>query len=102
MHIKSLIVAVLCGVLVAAVGASSALAGEITGNAKWIAGSEEAPLKGHSSCAYSGQNDEFVLGDESAARTQSWGQNVSASTPVVGGGAGIPGFACNPTRSFEE
>ena len=86
-----------CVVATAGLGAGSALAGEITGNGKWIAGSEEAPLNGRSECAFSGQNDEFVLdvpGDWD--RSQSWGQ---IARHLEGGHRGAPGFACNPTRS---
>ena len=57
---KRLLVAALCAAAVTGVGASGALAGEITGNGKWIAGSETAPLNGKSECAYSGRNDENV------------------------------------------
>ena len=42
---------------VSGLGASSALAGEITGNGEYIAGSNAAPLNGKSNCAYSGQED---------------------------------------------
>jgi hypothetical protein len=72
-----------------------ALAGEITGKGKWIAGSEAAALHGKSECAYSGQNDEHVLGDSSAPRTQSWGQIVREVGPLGGG----PGRACNPAKA---
>jgi hypothetical protein len=90
--------AVVCAAALAGLSAGSALGGEITGNGKWIAGSEEAPLNGKSECAFSGQNDEFVLGDESAPRAQSWGQVVKAFGPL----GGVPGEACNPTSGSEE
>lgn len=94
---KKLAVAV-CAVAVAGLSAGSALAGEITGNGKWIAGSEEAPLHGQSECAFSGQNDEFHLfPNEDWPRTQSWGQVVREVGPL----GGAPGVACNPTRSGE-
>jgi hypothetical protein len=92
---KRMLVAALCAAAAASLSAGPALAGEITGNGKWIAGTEEAPLNGKSECAYSGQNDEHVLGDESAARAQSWGQLVAEAGPMGGG----PGFACNPARA---
>jgi len=92
---KRLLAAALCAAAVTGVGASGALAGEITGNGKWIAGSEEAPLNGRSECAYSGQNDEFVLGEPgNHTRTQSWGQIVRFVGPI--GGAA---FGCNPNRA---
>lgn len=92
---KHLLAVVVSATALAGVSAGSAFAGEITGNGKWIAGSEEAPLHGKSECAFSGQNDEFVLGDESAPRTQSWGQIIRAAGPL----GGVPGVACNPAKS---
>lgn len=94
---KRLLATALCAAAVTGLGANAALAGEITGNGKWIAGSEAAPLHGKSECAYSGRNDEFVLnvpGDW--GRTQSWGQIVREVGPL--GGAA---FGCNPNRAAE-
>ncbi len=88
-----------CVAAVASVGAGSAFAGEITGNDKWIAGSDEVPLNGRSECAYSGQNDTFT-GDPAVpdadgfTRTQSWGQVIRNAGPL--GGAA---FGCNPNRA---
>jgi hypothetical protein len=85
---------------VGGLSAAPAFAGEITGNGKWIAGSEEAPLQGKSDCAYSGQNDTFS-GDPSVpdadgfTRTQSWGQVIRSAGPL----GGVPGEACNPAKS---
>lgn len=92
-------VVALCAASVVGLSAGSALAGEITGNGKWIAGSPDAPLNGRSECAYSGQNDDNLPTD---ARAQSWGQIVNA-TVRAGGPApgGVPGTACNPTRAGE-
>lgn len=90
---KRMLAAALCAAAVASLSAGPALGGEITGKGKWIAGTEEAPLNGKSECAYSGLNDENVLGDTSAPRAQSWGQLVAEEGPMGGG----PGFACNPT-----
>jgi hypothetical protein len=95
---KRIVAAAICAVGVMSLTAGSAFAGEITGNGKWIAGSEEAPLQGASECAYSGQNDEYQLGDESAPRTQSWGSDFASQ----GAHVGIPGTACNPTSGEEE
>ena len=97
---KKLIAAV-CALTLAGLTTGPALAGEITGNGKWIVGSPDLPLNGSSECAYSGQNDEFHLfPNEDWPRTQSWGQNVrgavQAGAPAPGG---VPGFACNPTRA---
>ena len=93
---RSLLAAALSAAAVTGIGANAALAGEITGNGKWIAGTEEAPLNGRSECAYSGQNDEFVLGVAGDhGRTQSWGQIIRYAGPLGGG----PGEACNPTKA---
>lgn len=88
----------LCAAAALGLTGGSAFAGEMTGNGKWIAGSEEAAIHGKSECAYSGQNDEFHLfPNEGWPRTQSWGQIIAEAAPVVGGHVGVPGFACNPT-----
>jgi hypothetical protein len=92
---------VACTAAVVGVGAGSAFAGEITGNGKWIAGSETAPLQGKSECAYSGVNDNFVLGNDvpdadGFTRTQSWGQVARQTHGALGG---VPGTACNPIKS---
>jgi hypothetical protein len=102
LRIKGFCVAVFVAVAFAAVGVSSAFAGEITGNGKWIAGSESAPLHGKSACAYSGRNDNSVLGnplpdEDGFTRTQSWGQVIRNAGPL----GGVPGTACNPTKATE-
>ena len=67
--------AVSAAALVLSLSAGAALAGDITGTGKYIAGTDAAPLNGQSHCAYSGLNDEYyILGDLSAPRTQSWGR----------------------------
>jgi hypothetical protein len=99
-----LFAAVFVLVAVGAVGASAAFAGEITGSGKWIAGSESAPLSGKSACAYSGLNDNYVLGnpvpdEDGFSRTQSWGQ-LDRATRVFLTSIGLnPGIACNPTKA---
>jgi hypothetical protein len=92
---KRMLGAVIGVTAIMSMSAGPALAGEITGNGKWIAGTEEAAVHGKSECAYSGQNDEYVLGDSSAPRTQSWGQIVAEVGPLGGG----PGQACNPAKA---
>jgi hypothetical protein len=93
-------------VVFAAVGASSASAGEITGSGKWIAGAETAPLKGKSACSYSGLNDNYVLGnplpdEDGFLRTQSWGQLDQATRAFLTVLGVNPGTACNPTKAVE-
>ena len=97
-------VVAVCAAAVVAVGASAASAGEITGNGKWIAGSEAAPLNGRSECAYSGQNDNFVLGNpvpdaDGFTRTQSWGQVGQEGRAFLTSIGLNPGIACNPSKS---
>ena len=100
LRLKKVGVAVVAVAALATVGVGSAFAGEITGNGKWIAGSESAPLHGKSDCAYSGVNDNYVLGNpipdaDGFTRTQSWGQVIRNAGPL----GGVPGTACNPTRA---
>jgi hypothetical protein len=100
LRLKKVGVGVVAATMLATVGVGSALAGEITGSGKWIAGSESAPLHGKSDCAYSGLNDNYVLGNptpdaDGFTRTQSWGQVIRNAGPL----GGVPGTACNPTRA---
>jgi len=91
-------------VVLFAFSAGAAFAGEITGNGKYIAGSDSAPLHGNSPCAYSGQEDlQFVEGNGKGVpgHAQSWGQIVRQSGGVAGiGGAGPNG--CNPHLGSDE
>ena len=94
-----LLAAAVC-VAVTGLGAASAFAGEVTGNGRYIAGSNAAPLNGKSECAYSGLNDNYVFGNplpdaDGFTRTQSWGQVVRNAGPL----GGVPGTACNPTKA---
>jgi hypothetical protein len=96
---KRLLALAMCVAAIAGTS-GSAFAGEITGSGKWIAGSESAPLNGKSDCAYSGLNDNYVLGNpipdaDGFTRTQSWGQVVRNAGPL----GGVPGTACNPTKA---
>jgi hypothetical protein len=100
LRFKKIGVALVAAAALATVAAGSAFAGEITGSGKWIAGSESAPLNGKSDCAYSGLNDNYVLGNpvpdvDGFTRTQSWGQVIRNAGPL----GGVPGSACNPTRA---
>ena len=104
MGVRRLVAVAGCIVAVVGVGAGSAFAGEITGNGKWIAGSETAPLNGKSECAYSGQNDNWVLGnpvpdEDGFSRTQSWGQVGQEGRAFLTSIGLNPGNACNPSKS---
>ena len=97
--------ALAAAMLVASVGASSVLAGEITGNgrslkvenSKWGTG-----LHARSFCAYSGQNDipDSTDPHNPPGRVQSYGfsfarNGLKALVPS-------PSVGCNPTAGFEE
>ncbi len=90
--------------LVLGLGATTALAGEVTGNGRLL------EVNGRSACAYSGQEDlQFFTDDEDTvardeavrgdpAHAQSWGQIPKAvrdSLPAEF----HPGMSCNPTRA---
>jgi len=101
---KKLLASAVCAVAFAGTTSTAAVAGEITGNGKWIAGSEAAPLNGRSECAFSGLNDNYVLGNpvpdaDGFTRTQSWGQLDQATREFLTSIGVSPGTACNPTTS---
>jgi len=73
------------------------IAGEITGNGKWIAGSPDAPLHGKSSCAYSGRQDDPTETDFRNPLAQAWGLLEKAVRTFLTSIGGNPGVACNPT-----
>jgi hypothetical protein len=72
MRTRSFVAAAVCAAAVIGATAGPAVAGEITGNGK------PTPIKerANSICAFSGQNDEFQLGELGAPRVQSFGQIV--------------------------
>ena len=90
--------------LLTALMTTTVLAGEITGNGQL------KEVKGHSECAYSGQEDlqwyfddadtlpkpEATRGDP--GHSQSWGQAKPAWDFLISIGL-HPGIACNPTKS---
>jgi len=77
----------------------TALAGEITGNGKWIAGSPDAPLNGKSECAYSGRQDDPGEPPFKGVIAQSWGQMPQAVRAVLTAIGLNPGISCNPTKA---
>ena len=87
---KRLLLAALCAVVIAAMSAGPAFAGEVTGNGKETQG----PAHANSICSFSGQNDDpsGTQGEGPGGRTQSYGQDVrngSISPHVFN-----PGDAC--------
>jgi hypothetical protein len=103
---RSRVAVAFCTAAVAAVGAGAALAGESTGNGRYINGSDSAPLHGKSACAYSGQNPEALLPTTDPhyepGRTQSWGQIPQADRAFLTSIGLNPGIACNPTKATGE
>jgi hypothetical protein len=86
---RKLFASAACTAMVAALGASPALAGEITGKGK------STPIRdgvAASECAFSGLDDPDA---DEFTHTQSWGQLVSMFGPM----GGVPGVACNPVRT---
>jgi hypothetical protein len=106
MRIRSRVAVAVCVAAVAALGAGAALAGESTGNGRYINGSDAAPLHGKSACAYSGQNPEGLLSPDDPnyepGRTQSWGQIPQADRAFLTSIGLNPGIACNPTTATGE
>lgn len=90
MKVSRKLAAGLGSVALVAAGATSASAGEITGNGKPTQG----PAHANSICVYSGLNDDTA---EEPGRTQSYGQIVRAGLKDVVPG---PGIACNGHRGF--
>jgi len=76
-----------------------AVAGEITGNGKWIAGGEFAPLNGKSACAYSGREDEPDSGEFKGTIAQAWGQLTKEFRDFLAGVGAHPGDSCNPRKA---
>jgi hypothetical protein len=95
---KTRIGVALCAASILGLAASGAIAGEITGNGKWIAGSPDAPLNGKSACAYSGQEEDPTTGQNA----QSWGLIPKVVRAILTSIGMNPGIACNPTKASGE
>ena len=96
---RRFVLAAACSVAIAAFSASTALAGEVTGNGKPTAGPDHA----NSICVFSGQNDDPNAPIVSAAptpeapngpggRTQNYGQDVRHG--LISPQIFNPGMAC--------
>lgn len=109
---KFTLVAALCAVVLAAVAAVPAFAGETTGNFKRTgketpigAAPENAP-HAQSICSFSGQNPEAFLDPTDPnsgfepGRTQSWGQIPKAVRDVLATQGEHPGDSCNGHTGF--
>lgn len=119
--------AVSAAVLIASLGASGAMAGEITGNGKplWTSTTTIVngcgpgcnlvfhTLHGRSECAFSGQEDAQFVDPFGVPLTtvvkgvpthaQSWGQIPKATRDFLTNVLHVnPGIACNPTKAGAE
>jgi hypothetical protein len=102
----------ICAAATLGLAATSASAGEVTGNGKplwtnttdWNA--EVHTLHGKSACAFSGQEDtQFPASpdyDPNSGHAQSWGQIPKAFRDVLTAMGSNPGIACNPTQATTE
>lgn len=95
---RSLFVGAIAGLLVVAMGASAAFAGEVTGSGK-----NSDQNQGMSWCSFSGLNDDpdasLTGGPNGPGGTsQSYGQEVRLG--LVSPHELNPGVACNPNRTF--
>jgi hypothetical protein len=92
---------VLYASLTLSIGASAALAGEITGNGKSLKNSD-GTLNGRSICAFSGLNDSYsgdptIPDEDGFFRTQAWGQLPKEIRDFLISIGEDPGEACNPS-----
>ena len=100
--------AALCVAATVGLGVGPATAGEITGKntrpmVVGVTPDGHTILHARSICAFSGLNDEFIEGDATANRTQSWGQLPrSVRQDIIGtDGEDHPGNACSPGGQSE-
>jgi hypothetical protein len=91
--------AIFVAAILAAGPFSTVVAGEITGNGKWIAGSPDAPLKGKSECAYSGREDTPEDPTFKGDKAQAWGLMPKALREFLASIGLHPGDACNPKKA---
>jgi hypothetical protein len=109
---RRLVSSIGAALLIASLTASTAFAGEITGNGKSLktdTGKWGTGLHGRSECAYSGQEDLQFLDDHGnplpestkgvPGHAQSWGQIPKADRDFLTSIGLNPGIACNPMKS---
>ncbi len=114
--VRRLIGAAFAAALIASVGASSAFAGEVTGNGRSLhvdgGGKWGIGLHARSFCAFSGQED-LQFEDEAGnplpefhkgvpGHAQSWGRIPKAGRDFLTSIGSNPGIACNPTKATGE
>jgi hypothetical protein len=92
---RAVVGSAVCVTALGGFGAGQASAGEITGHGDTLYTNDTThELHGASECAYSGLNDDYVLGDHTASRTQTFPQFKRDFAPDLP--PGTPGYACNP------
>lgn len=101
-YVRKSVRLVVSAALILGLFTNMAVAGEITGSGKWIAGSPEAPLKGKSVCAFSGHQDDPDEPGFRVAVAQSWGLIPKVVRDFLTTVGLNPGISCNPTRSQGE
>jgi hypothetical protein len=106
--VRRLLVVFGATIIALGVTAGAASAGEITGNGKLL------EVKGHSACAFSGQEDLQFYEDDGdtilkvpatkgdPGHAQSWGQIPKTDRDFLSTIGLHPGTACNPTKGGEE
>ncbi len=94
----SIVLGVVC---ILSMGASAALAGEITGNGKSLK-NDDGTLNGKSQCAFSGREDDPDSGEFRGPIAQSWGQFPKSFRDFLASIGFHPGQACNPTTGGGE
>ena len=95
---RKFFIALSAATLAVSVGATSVLAGEITGNGK------ETGTQGASWCRFSGQNDRVEGEGPVEPEAQSYGIELTLGLvpppSLTKGGAPSPGTMCNPNKTF--
>lgn len=97
MRFKSLLAAAVCVGAVAAVGAGSAFAGEVTGKGD---PTPIAEYRAASICSFSGQNDAEPPPGRTAEHVQNWGQIPKEVRDDIATHGEHPGDACNGHTGF--
>jgi hypothetical protein len=97
-----LLLAVLCAVAFAALSASSAFAGEVTGKGKPtpIGAAPDEDPHASSICSFSGQNDGEPPPGRTAEHVQSWGQTPKEERDFLRTIGFHPGDSCNGHSGF--
>lgn len=94
---KRYLLAAVCAAALAGVGATAALAGEVTGNGK---PTPIADYRAASICSFSGRNDGEPPPGRTAEHVQNWGQIPKEVRDAIALEGEHPGDACNGHTGF--